>query len=268
MGSKVTKLKVVKKSSLPKKKDADNTFSDVRKNILELKNSLDKSRWLLAEALFDVFDGNMFHRWGFNNFDQYVEVEVGLTTRTAQYLVSMYRWFVHKIGPKMPDDECKEMISEVKDLGWAKAKSLVKVTTPENVTRWIKKAKELSSEDLKIAVQDEYNKKKGIKDDDVKGMKGLNFGRVFVEQHDIVMQALAIAEKQAESDKKGHLISLVCQDFVATNMAQTEGGQRDRSKYFDKIAAQYGVKFIAVDIETGKVVHGNKLLDGLNKEGV
>jgi len=58
---------------------------------------------------------------------------------------------------------------------------------------------------------------------------------------------------------------LICQDYVATNMAQTDGGQVSRGKYFDKIAAQFGVRLIAVDKDTNQVVHGRQYLDKLKK---
>ena len=250
------KLKVVQVGS-------DLHGEDLRSEILKLKQSIDTDRWELAGHLMHVHDDMLYQRWGHMSFEDYVETEVGLTSRTARYLVSMYTWFVHKLGPKMSDGDREDMLAEVKDVGWTKARSLIKVTTPENVGQWLKRAKGMSTSDLEDVVRREYHKSNGGEEDELDKMKGLNFGKVFEEQHDIVMQALSLAEKQADSDKKGHLISLVCQDFVASNMAQTEKGQTDRGKYFNKIAAQFGVRLIAVDIESGKVVHGKREFEKL-----
>jgi len=244
--------------------DGKEPYADIRKSVIELKETIDKSRWRLAEVLFAIHDQTIFQRWGYNNFDQYVSTEVKMTERTAQYLVSMYGWFVHDMGPKLSEEDRKEMIDGVRELGWTKARSLIGVTTPENVQEWIEKAKKLSSTELQNAVKKALVEKGGGNPSDVKDMKRMSVAFAD-EQYDIVQQALGLAEQKAESNKKGHLLSLICQDFVATTMAQTDGGQRSKGKYFDKIGAQFGVRLIAVDIETKKVVHNKKVLEGLQE---
>ena len=69
-----------------------------------------------------------------------------------------------------------------------------------------------------------------------------------------------------ESQKPGHQLSMVCQDFVATNMAQKNPDQETKSLYLKKIGEILGVKLIAVDKESNNVVHGTSLLEKMKKQ--
>jgi len=240
--------------------DGSEPYANLRQQVLDLKETIDQSRWLLAEVLFKVHDGTIFHRWGYNNFEQYVRTEVKMTERTGQYLVAMYNWFVNEIGPHLESDEERQrMIDGVRKLGWTKARCLIGITTPDNVFKWIEDALPLSSTELQSLARKALVEKKGGKAEDVKDMKAFNL-RLADDQHAIVLQAISLAGQIAESDKKGHLLSLICQDFVATNMAQNDAGQKNRGKYFNKIGAMFGVKLIAVENESGKVVHNAAVL--------
>jgi hypothetical protein len=239
--------------------DGKEPYAKLRREVLDLKETIDQSRWRLAEKLFEVHDGTIFHRWGYNNFEQYMETEVKMKERTGQYLVSMYNWFVNEIGPQMEDAARDKMIEGVRQLGWTKARCLIGITTPDNVFKWIEDAQRLSSTELQSAARKALVEKKGGKSKDVEDMKTLSL-RLADSQHAIVLQAIELAGKIADSDKKGHLISLICQDFVANTRAQDNAGQKNRGKYFNRIGAMFGVKLIAVDTETGKVVHNEAVL--------
>jgi len=239
----------------------DGTESDakIRQKVLDLKETMDKSRWEMAVVFYKIHDESIFQRWGYNNFDQYIETEVKMTVRTAQYLLAMYRWFMFEIEGDFSKERRAEIIEAVRNLGWTKARHLIGITDASNIDEWIKKAQEMSSSDLQSAARKALIEKNGGNPDDVKDIKRMTFG-FQDDQHVPVEQALELAGVIAESDKKSHLLSLICMDYVATNMAQKEGGQKNRGKYFDKIAAQFGVKFVAVDKDTNEVVHGKAVL--------
>jgi len=239
-------------------------YSDLRKAVLDLRGMIDKSRWELAGNLWKIHDETIYRHWGYINWDQYVEVEVGTTVRTTRYLISMYGWFVHEIGKEIADDtEREKMIEAVRELGWTKGRCLVGVANVDNVYDWIEKAQNMSSADLENETRKALAAKDGIDPDSVEKMKVFSCGRVTEEQHEIIEQALEMGEEALGSKKKGHIISMICQDYVATNMAQK--GDRNRGKYLDRIGAQFGVKLIAVDKETNKVVHGKAVLDKIQK---
>lgn len=258
---KVTHLKIVD-GIVPH--DGTEDDADLRQEVLDLKETMDQSRWRMAAAFDKIHDESIFQRWGYSNFDQYVETEVEMTVRTAQYLVAMYRWFMYDIEGDISDERREKIVGEVRKLGWTKARHLIGITNSENIDDWLKKAQEMSSSDLQKESKRALLEKEGGDPDDVKDVKRMTFA-FLDDQHVPVEQALELAGAIAESDKKGHLLSLVCMDYVATNMAQKEAGQKNRGKYLDRIGAQFGVKIMAVDKNTNEVVHGKSVFNKISK---
>ena len=242
--------------------DGEEPFGELREEVLHLKQVMDKSRWQMSEIFFKINDETIYQRWGYSSFEQYVETEVQMSSRMAQYLVAMYNWYANELGPHMEKDDRDKMIEGVRDIGWTKAQCLIGVTDADNVMEWIERAKDMTSAELKTETRKALVEQDGGDPDEVKDTKQLS-AVLSMDQYAKVEEAMSLAEKFAESKKKSHLLSLICQDYIATTMAQEEGGQKNRSKYFDKIGAQFGVKFVAMDKETGKVVHGKRVLKKL-----
>jgi hypothetical protein len=48
--------------------------------------------WGVAELLYIIYEKNLYHGWGFQTFREYVERDLRISARRAQYLVSMWRW--------------------------------------------------------------------------------------------------------------------------------------------------------------------------------
>lgn len=244
--------------------DGQEAYADLRTKVLGLRESIDKSRWEMAECMFKIHDESIYQHWGYNSYDQWVSVEMGMTVRTAQYLTAIYNWFMNEIGEKLSSADRNKMIDGIRKLGWTKARCLVGVTNKDNVHDWIKKAEGMSSTELESEAKRELAKIQGHDPGAVDNMTNMSF-RVADEQRTIVENALSVAENIADSNKKGHLLSLICQDFVASNMAKKGAPEKARGKYLDRIGAQFGVSVVAVDKETGKVVHGATTLKKIKK---
>lgn len=251
-------------------------FSDLREAVLRQRDAIDSARWNLAEALFRVNDDAAYLQWGYPSWETYCESEVGMTARTAHYLIAMYAYFtVTLIEPVsgMAESDPKrveairkreDIIDQIKELGWTKGKSLVGVLNLDNYEEWLNKARLLSATELEGEAKKALNAAKGKGGDEVEVMKNASF-RLAEEQLAVVEQAIEIASAQLESDKRGHVLSMICQDYVATTMAQKEEGQTKRGRYFDRIGSMFGVRVIVVDKETGKVVHNEKLFEEMRK---
>ena len=273
-GAKIVKLKPKAEGIIPH--TGKEAAAELRQRVLRYKDEVDSARWNYAQALWEVKDEAAYANWGYPNFEKYIEVELNVKLRTVQYLTSMYEYFAFSLVGNLDDMSVSEkdklnaykrrndIIEDVKKLGWTKAKCLVDVLTLENADKWIKKATELPLNELEAEAKKALNKKKGITDP-VEVMKFVSF-KLAEEQLEIVENAIELASGPAVSEKRGHLISLICQDFVATNMAQTDSGKTKYGSYFDKIGSMFGMRLIAVDKETGKVVHGVELFESMNKE--
>jgi hypothetical protein len=241
--------------------EKDKVHGKLRKKIVELQSSIDRSRWELAGELNKVNDKTLYVQWGYPSWEKYVSGEVHLNVRTAQYLCAMYVFFTKKLGEKIADDqEREEMIEAVKELGWTKARCLVDICTPKDYKEWFELARKLSSSELEAETKKALVRKNGGDPDNVQSMK--TFTTKLAEgQQEIVDQAFEIAGGIADSKKRGHLLSLICQTFVSDNMAKDEGKDKNRNRMLRRIAATYGVELIVVDPDTKKVLLGKKLLE-------
>jgi hypothetical protein len=61
----------------------------VRRDLLRLNSSLKEMSFDLAELLAEVKAGSLFGTWGFPTFEDYVEEELDMKVRKAQYLVKI-----------------------------------------------------------------------------------------------------------------------------------------------------------------------------------
>jgi hypothetical protein len=237
----------------------DEPFADLRQKVVNLRDVMNSSRWDLAEVLSEIRGNQIYHHWGYSAWDTYIENEIGLTGRTVMYLTSMYDWFVLKVGPELTPEHLEQVIARVKALGWTKSRLLVGIAVADNVDAWLDKAEKFTCSELEAITRSEPS----VKDKEKIDKEKLGVSKTFkfsAEQWKTVEQAIEIAATLSESDKSGHCMQLICQDFVATNMAQKDGGQKSRGKYFDRMAAIFGAWVIVVDKETGKVVHGESAL--------
>jgi hypothetical protein len=235
--------------------------ADLRKKVIEARDSIDTARWTLAEALYEVHDKTVYRLWGYSSWEQYVESEVGMTVRTAHYLTSIHGWFSVDLAKKLSSEKMDELRERLRKLGWTKVRSLVRIADAENVSEWVDRAEKMSSADLEETVKREL---KSLSGEGGSGptevFKKKNF-KLVDEQLQTVDQALEMAGGIADSEKPGHLLQLICQDFISTNMAGKEDGRTHKGRYLDKIGAVFGVKLVALDVETKKVVHGEDLVD-------
>jgi hypothetical protein len=242
----------------------DTLHGKFRQKIVSLQKDIDSSRWYLSEALSEVHDKGLYSQWGYPSWDMYVSTEVGLNVRTAQYLTSLYVWFVHHIGKDLEKEELDEMIEEVRSLGWTKARCLAGVCEKDDWREWIDRAKRMSSSELEAATKKALIKKEGGDPSDVEEMKTFSC-KLALEQKDTVDQALELAGTRAESKKKGNLITLICLEFLTDNMAEDKGVEVSREKMIRRIAAMYQIDLIAVDPESKKVLVGKDILSRITK---
>ena len=243
--------------------DGNEDHADIRGRILEARNRIDSARWEMSADLYRVHDSTLYQHWGYYSFDEYVSSELNMNVRTAQYLTSVYHCFYIQLSKELDESRHKEIMDRVSRLGWTKARSLVGVVDGGNIDEWLDRAEKIGSTELEGEAKRELVRKAGGDPNEIEKMKNIAF-RVSEDQHEVIASAVEIAKGVAESDKRGHLISLICQDFVATNTGPNSGGPtKIKGRYLDRIGAMLGVRIVAVDKETGKVIHGKDVVEGL-----
>lgn len=294
----------------PSDEELLNAENQLREEARNLVREIDRKYWDLGRVLWDVYDGvpggyralmsgegskqdrkALFEKWGYKNFGDYCENEVGLRKRTAENLRFAYYYF--SIQQQMPENVIEQLVS----IGRSKVYLLAGVATQSSIALWLEKAKELTFEELKMAIKtvkavtaskSDDNEERdqsaptkslssGKPDDDEKD-EGYTpkelpkpdewhtvTGNMVDAQYEVYQAALKRAEGITKSDKVGYNLDFICQDFLANNNFSNVK-DKDRGAYFNKMERRMGVLLIAIDPNTGKPIHGRDLLWRLIEE--
>lgn len=257
---------------------------ELRNKTLHLSKKIDSDYWELGGCLYSVFDGlpggykdngdgsrarrtELFRKWGYKNFAEYVEKEIGIRKRSAENLRYAYYYFEKKL--RLP----KEVKEEVKALGRSKVYLLAGIVKEDDIMTWLGKAKVSTFEVLKEEIKT-INLKKADSSIDTgivaenpelpspvpapEKLHTIQFG-LYDSQYQTYEQALEKAQGMTGSDKKGHNVELICLDFLANN-GSFQSTDEERKDFLKKVESKLGVQLIALDMKTGKVIHNEDLL--------
>lgn len=222
---------------------------DLRLEVIEAKNNVEGAYWRLATALFNVWNENAYEDWGYTSFPDYVDNELSMQRRKAQYLVAIAGWF---------GDQSESVQAWVKELGWTKARELVGVVDESNAEEWRDVAESSSLRELTTAVKEA--KSESVETDAPSILdkpKRKNFA-LFEDQMTNVSTALAKAMTLAGTEKEGHALDLICTEYLSQN-----SGLSTLNEYLNRIEQVIGFKVVAFDMTGNEVVYGSETLDTL-----
>jgi sulfite reductase beta subunit-like hemoprotein len=176
---------------------------EVRKQILDAAALIDESYQSLAQLLHETYDNGYYLRWGFENFKEYCEEELGVQYRKARYLVG--------IAETIRDLRIKW--EDVEGIGWTKMRTLIPILKEEGlVGDWLELAKQYSVKELEALVKDS---KAGF-DINVGGgdkIVTITF-RMTPEQSEIITDALDTAKKVSETTDNVLALEQMSFDYV------------------------------------------------------
>lgn len=278
--------------------------TQLRNEAKTLVREISHKYWDLGRVLYDVYDGvpggyralmsgggsmrsrtSLFEKWGYKNFGDYCDQEVGIQKRTAENL--RYAYFYFAIQQELPEPAVSELIT----IGRSKVYLLAGLATRDSIGIWVEKAKELTFEELKKVVKaakavaagknidtEELDQEQTSMFDDSRPSSeqkptGNNTAKPLQKpeewhtvsaqmadsQYETWQTAFKKAQSLSNSEKVGHNLELICQDFLSNN----EFGKikdKDRSAYIAKMERRLGVLVIAIDPNSGKPIHGRDLL--------
>jgi|GEM_PF-3550710 len=226
---------------------------EIRDKILRLLAETEDKNWDLAVVLETAYDEDMYRDWGFDSFREYVEKELQIHIRKAQFLVQLQEWF-----KKMPANIQQWM----RGLGWTKARMLMHIVTVENASEWRNKVAGKSVVEIDKMLKDA--KGEGGGGGDGEGDEGgeekpkpMNF-KLFPEQHKNVSRALEKAGEISGSEKPGNNLDLICTEYLGTN-----AGIESIQDVFRKMEKNLGVRLIAYVEEDDSVAYGAGLIEEL-----
>jgi len=240
---------------------------DVRRMILDVKARMDNSFREVAKLLFMVYQKSLHVRWGFKDFGEYVEKDIGFGYRKAMYLTNIWGWYTEHVTRQ---DVLDAIWTEI---GWAKAKEMVGIINDENADEWLEKARNMNAIELAdaakkylLAMKEGEGDGKKKKSGDEAVDKTISF-KLTESQKANVTEALEMAGKMSGSEKKGHNLDLIATNFLATN---ADSVAKDTLEFLATLERQYGVLIMAVRTTDKVVVYGQEVyqavLDDARKE--
>lgn len=229
----------------------------LREEIQQIVKRMGEDLFVLCEKLYEVYSHMMYLKWGYKTWKDYVENEIAFKLRKAQYYVSIWNWF-----GKLP----QEVRDKVAALGWSKVSVLVGVVDEDNVDEWVAKAMELTHEQLALEARKFLTPPEKVSDGGGGGGGEENVSRMtfvlYDEQKEVVDAAIEHAQDMSKSEKKGHNLALICQDFLTTNSDEMPSPET----LLSRIEKFTGISLIGVDMKEKSIVFGEKTLDRVLKE--
>jgi hypothetical protein len=227
---------------------------EIRDKILSLLSQSEDLNWDLAIVLETAYAGDMYRGWGFDSFRSYVEEELQIHIRKAQYLVQLQEWF-----KKMPGN----IQAWVRGLGWTKARMLMHVVTAENAAEWRNRVAGKSAADIaKMLKEAKASESTEGSDGDGEANdkpKKKSFS-LFDLQYENVERAIEKAAEMSGSDKEGHNLDLICTEFLGTH-----AGIDSPPEFLQKIEKDLGLRLVAYDEENDSIAYGSDLVEELER---
>lgn len=243
----------------------------LRKTATEYKEKIEGAYFEFADVVYKVYETASYLDWEgpvrnkdtgkvevrkYGTFEEYVDNELGISLRKAHYFVSMVRWFRIDVG-----DE--SIIERVKQLGWSKAKELVSVVTTENADEWLKKAQEMTVAQLSEACK--ASLRSGNTSGDGEQIQVARKTFKFVnDQVEVVTAALEHAATIANSESAGHLLTLICQDYLSSSVRPKDG--KTREAYLKRMEMLLNGRIVFVDMQSQAIEYGEDVYSAI-KDG-
>jgi len=155
----------------------------------------------LGQYLCETRSGQYWRLENLTSFDEFLEKRFPESRRKAYYLMA-----IHEHLTRVPKRELREV-------GWTKARELVKVARREgkefDCAPWVHKAKELPKEEFKREVE------RHLTGRDTEPWEIVYF-KFYKSQLPVIEQAIETAALMLGSDKsRGYCLEMICADFLA-----------------------------------------------------
>lgn len=198
----------------------------VRKELLDAQQLIEENYISLAQLLSEAYHKEFHLEWGFNDFREYCDAELGVDYRKAMYLVDI--WDKIK-GLGLPK-------GRVAKLGWTKMKDIAAVINEKNAKEWLDKAEKMTSRELTEAVK--IIRKKDTSGTSVPTVTTMTL-RMSESEANVITEAIEEAKKLIENDNSVVALEMICQDWLEAKGTQPEVTTiTDHVDYLEKV---YGV---------------------------
>lgn len=214
-----------------------------------VKNASENLGLVEGKLLKEIRDKEHWRLYGYPSFGDYIETELEHKQRKGQYLVQLYEKLVV---------ECGVGEDEIQKYSVSKLKLVLPVVSPSNIEDWLERCGSLTVAELEAEIknakteppQEESSQEEeeqppadpadpAKEEDIVKKTFPL-----YSPQLENVQSALALAEKMTGSDKRGHLLDVICSEFLTASLEREgfEGFAHTIDRYKDILECTFGVE--------------------------
>lgn len=237
----------------------DEQFKEIRDKVIELRDRSEITSWEMAEVLDKIYSQDLYRAWGYDSWRAYVEEEVDIKLRSVQYLVQLQKWLV-----TLPANVQKW----IREIGWGKAKLLVRVVTKDNASVWRKRVEGKTFAEIEAMLVEERqrieNKESGGDGEGSSKPKEERFkftATLTKSERDNLLSACQKAGDMAGTTSLGQQLDLLATEFKAAN-----AGNQNPHDYLTQVERMVGFKLVAYDESTDEVVFGADLIDKLGEQ--
>lgn len=217
----------------------------MREKVVACRDNIDRSYFLMAGLVYHIAQNNLYAQWGFPTFKGYVEQELGFTLRKAQYLMSIWHWYVIQI-------QSFDVMKRIGKHGWAKTAALVGAVTEQNVDYWDERAGKVTALQLIEEV------KAKLRNVSAQTVVRMTF-QLYEQQADTVKKALAAASVAGKTDVLSNALSLIALDYLSAHISGEEL-KKDLVGYLRRIESLCGVAMMVVD-DKDEIIYTNPKLE-------
>ena len=186
------------KCARPPGVDRQAQAKDLDMEIERLKTAIFDNYYDLGQTLREVREGVYYKELGYESMNEYADQKHGFRYRKAAYLIAIV-------------ENCEAAGIEKEDvrgIEWSKMKELPELTE-ENRAGWLKKASDLSVDELKAEVK----KSNGEEPREEKIFMGFSFD---VAQKEVVDRAFELATLMTGSDVRSYHLQILAEEFIST----------------------------------------------------
>jgi hypothetical protein len=214
---------------------AEHDALDAAKMLVE---RVEETYYTLGGVLADIYEQGIYKSVGYDGkrgFADYTQAELGIQYRKAMYLIDIYQ----RMQALGLDD------TRLREIGWSKAKELLRFATADNFDDLVDYAKEHTREQLV-----DYLKTSNVSD----GSEGTAGGTVkktklsfslFADQAEGVTRAIDAAKNMVGSDDPNQALEYICTEWSQ----MTESVEVSLEDALAHLQAKYGVSVVVAGSE-------------------
>jgi hypothetical protein len=218
---------------------AEHDALDAAKMLVE---RVEETYYTLGGVLADIYEQGIYKSVGYDGkrgFADYTQAELGIQYRKAMYLIDIYQ----RMQTLGLDD------TRLREIGWSKAKELLRFATAENFDDLVDYAKDHTREQLveHLKTTQVSDGSDGTAGGTVKKTK-LSFA-LFADQAETVTRAIDAAKNMAGSDDPNQALEYICAEWSQ----MTESVEVPLEDAIAHLQAKYGVSLVVAGADEAEV---------------